>query len=521
MKLFQNRYYCLSVVLSLLFIFSSAVEAKRASTVFTAAITEVNKFTLKYSGDKPKYKTFIFPIATSNGIEHRYVIDFFSSEITPQFQNTRKDKDLESVKFRIGQFNKTTVRLVVPSLSLDMLQDIQTDNVTSGAFILSFDLDHFQTLTSGESIPTVPEGTNSIKSDPDQLPIKSKQEKTLKAIELPTKDEKASGQIYKSPYLEGNPPNVSDHLLRSSYISLVKKSNDKVVFSLDSPQAIDHHIVLLEDPYRLVIDIENWPLNKADLAITNFQKISFVNDIRIGKPFKKKKTIRIVLDLKHKVFYEESLKLGNKSLYVDLSMKPTDQQKKQEKVIKQLSLSSINLSGYKILLDAGHGGYDAGAVHSNVLEKDLTLSMTAQTAAILRGLGATVYETRKSDEYISLDDRVQATLRIKPDIFISIHCNALHSNTSIKGIETYFYTQKSKNLAFTLHNQLLFDTKAADRKVRRARFVVIRKTDIPSVLLETGFMSNSAERNLLQTSRYQKILSESIAKGIASYLLNK
>ena len=172
----------------------------------------------------------------------------------------------------------------------------------------------------------------------------------------------------------------------------------------------------------------------------------------------------------------------------------------------------------KIVLDAGHGGSDYGAIREGINEKDITLDITQRVEAILRSKGYKVALTRTDDTFVSLEDRVDFSENEEPEIFVSIHVNSAVS-TDPNGIETHWYHDYSKGLAETVHKHLIKELpNAHDRGLFKSKFYVINHTTDPAILCEIGFLSNTEERNdMLTDSRKQKT-AKAIADGIIEYL---
>lgn len=182
-----------------------------------------------------------------------------------------------------------------------------------------------------------------------------------------------------------------------------------------------------------------------------------------------------------------------------------------------VDLSKKNLSKKVVVIDAGHGGSDPGAVRENVEEKVLTIKISDLIAERLKDQGALVYMTRCDDTFVSLNDRVEYSNKIKPDIFVSVHINA-SEKSDINGIETHYYKDDSIDFAKDIHKAMVSKIDANNRGVLKSRFYVIKNTDAPSVLLELGFISNEEERNLLLTNQRQEDLADAVTEGIINYL---
>ena len=175
----------------------------------------------------------------------------------------------------------------------------------------------------------------------------------------------------------------------------------------------------------------------------------------------------------------------------------------------------------KVVLDAGHGGSDYGAIREGINEKDITLEITQRVEAILRSKGCKVSLVRKDDTFVSLEDRVDFTEKEGPEVFVSIHVNSAVSNTPC-GIETHWYHDSSKDLAEIIHKNMIKQIPSAkDRGLFKSKFYVINHTSAPAVLCEIGFLSNTEERNELITESRKQRTAKAIAEGIIEYLKGK
>ncbi|MEA5627222.1 N-acetylmuramoyl-L-alanine amidase [Nostoc sp. UHCC 0251] len=172
-----------------------------------------------------------------------------------------------------------------------------------------------------------------------------------------------------------------------------------------------------------------------------------------------------------------------------------------------------------VLIDPGHGGKDPGAVGLRGLrEKDILLPISKRIAQVLQQNGVQVVMTRDSDYFVTLPGRVQLAERANADIFVSIHANAVGPGRSdVNGLETYYY-DSGLGLARTVHNSILQSINVKDRGVRRARFFVLRKSSMPSILVETGYLTGRDDNAKLRTSAYQNQMADAIARGILQYL---
>lgn len=173
-----------------------------------------------------------------------------------------------------------------------------------------------------------------------------------------------------------------------------------------------------------------------------------------------------------------------------------------------------------VVLDAGHGGGDPGAVGIGGLrEKDIVLSITLQVARLLEQQGVQVVLTRTDDREIDLEPRVQIAERARANIFVSIHANAISMDRpDVNGIETYYASEAGARLGRVIHDSMVRNTGLNDRGLRSARFYVIRNTSMPAVLLETGFVTGAQDAAFLRSAQGQQRMAFAIAQGILQYI---
>ncbi|WP_374173392.1 N-acetylmuramoyl-L-alanine amidase [Flavobacterium tructae] len=223
---------------------------------------------------------------------------------------------------------------------------------------------------------------------------------------------------------------------------------------------------------------------------------------------------------------------------------------------------------FKVTLDAGHGDHDFGAVYSGRIEKNIALAIVLKVGKILEGSpNVNVIYTRKTDVFIDLVERANIANRANSNIFVSIHCNA-NKNTAADGTETYVMglskvasnleAAKKENSVITLEkdykrkyegfdpnspesmigmtlmqeeyldNSISLASKIEDNfdklgkklrhgGVKQAPFMVLHKAYMPRVLVETGFVSNPTEGNILNSEEGQNDIAKAIAEAILSY----
>lgn len=172
-----------------------------------------------------------------------------------------------------------------------------------------------------------------------------------------------------------------------------------------------------------------------------------------------------------------------------------------------------------VVIDPGHGGPDPGAVGiGNIYEKNIVLDISRQVAAILQQQGVQVVMTRSDDRDLDLEPRVQIAERANASAFVSIHANAISmSRPDVNGLETYYYVS-GLGLAQAIHSSILQSGLGMrDRGVRQARFYVLRRTSMPAVLVETGFVTGAEDAPRLADPNFRARMAVAIARGILNY----
>lgn len=198
----------------------------------------------------------------------------------------------------------------------------------------------------------------------------------------------------------------------------------------------------------------------------------------------------------------------------------------------------------RVVLDPGHGGQDQGATNDEgLVEKRLTLEICRGIRDYLAGEEVDVILTRDADFDLDLTERAEFTARRGADLFVSVHFNS-SANPQASGIETYVlpvagHRSTSDNgdpppdpavypgntfdgsnmlLAQAIHRRMIRTLRAADRGIRKARFVVLRQAPCPAVLVECGFLSNGPEAKHIRSSYYRDAIAVSISAGVLDLL---
>lgn len=210
-------------------------------------------------------------------------------------------------------------------------------------------------------------------------------------------------------------------------------------------------------------------------------------------------TARIILDLTYYAGFDIMASADKHNLIVSLKKSPVIQK--------------------TIVVDAGHGGVDLGACgRQGTREKEINLEVSMRLKSLLEGAGAAVIMTRSEDDYIGLYERAFMANYWFADIFVSVHTNN-QFNSSIQGIEVYHYPGRyeSRLLAEKVLHGLSSSTGFRELGVKRNDFVVIRETEMPSILVELGYLSNFQEESIIMTSEFREKAALGIFQGIIDY----
>ena len=195
---------------------------------------------------------------------------------------------------------------------------------------------------------------------------------------------------------------------------------------------------------------------------------------------------------------------------------------------------------FTVVIDAGHGGKDPGARGANINEKEINLAVALKLGRLIENNAedVRVIYTRKTDCFIELDERANIANRNKADLFVSIHTNAVKRGSTVQGTETYTLglarseenlevamSENSKHIeqSISLASEIQKSfgaCKRVDRGVRQAGFLVLRKTGMPSVLVELGYISNRQEEQFMRTAAGQNKLAEALYDAFCKYKRN-
>lgn len=200
------------------------------------------------------------------------------------------------------------------------------------------------------------------------------------------------------------------------------------------------------------------------------------------------------------------------------------------KKLSQLVISEeVQAQKQVVVIDAGHGGYDPGKIGVNkALEKDINLQISEKIKRYLEESGIEVVMTREKDimEETKLTDmqkRVSLINKTKPVIAVSIHQNS-YSDSSVTGAQVFYYkgSEVGKEAAILMQEELKKLNSENVREIKENNnFYMLKKTKVPTIIVECGFLSNAQEAEKLVSEEYQEVLAETISGGIIKWLEQK
>ncbi|GAA0135470.1 hypothetical protein YSY43_23100 [Paenibacillus sp. YSY-4.3] len=286
---------------------------------------------------------------------------------------------------------------------------------------------------------------------------------------------------------------------------------NRLIIAVDKNVTPD--VFRMTGPDRIVIDIPNARFDESfssnhslDAFQTGYMDINDYPDvtkIRYSQFSDNPSTIRIVMDLSGARNYS-LLNANDGYVIVDLNVDQSYPSKGGGKPL--------------VVIDAGHGGTDPGAISvTNKKEKDLNLSIVKKVEALLKKETQLDYVlSRSTDVYVTLQDRARLANDLNADLFVSVHANS--GSATASGVETYYTREESVPFANVMHKYLVRSSGLSDRKVRAKSLHVTRETTMPAVLLEVGYLSNKSDEALLYTEKFQNSVAQGVVDGIKEYL---
>lgn len=502
---------------------SIASKAKSDDKIYVLKSSKTNQgveFELNADLDKDQLKSF----ALDEKGNYRFISDFDGV-----LEGGKKEFKFDDYRLVISQFNLKTIRIVVYAK-----EKIPID--------ISF---------KEEKLIFSKETANQKKTEQDSKISEKKQDQKTeiktKVLETKKQDKKTNNEKENQEPL---------------YVLDVDKISNAVVLNLSDD--LDEKEIAVFDTkdqkFRYVISFKG-VLEGNRKSFTFGQNVITVTQYN-------PKTVRVVLSAPKE--FKLLKELDNKNLTLGFYTQTTNQN--VNKKATQSSSKTLNTnykSGKLVVIDAGHGGKDSGALSDkkgSLKEKDIVLSMALKLGNELKKRGYKVLYTRSSDKFINLRDRTKYANDKRADLFISIHTNAAPNATKVKsseGVETFFlsparserskkaaekenqgdfeeinYFSKqsilnflnrekivaSNKLAIDVQKNILTQTrkkyKIVDGGVREAPFWVLVGAQMPAILIEIGYITHPNEGKRISNKAFQDLLVKGIADGVESYFYN-
>ncbi len=319
---------------------------------------------------------------------------------------------------------------------------------------------------------------------------------------------------------------VSTNVKVEPRVTKVTFADEKVTVQLNAP--VKWSAYMLDKPDRLVLDLPGMILDeKVTKSLSS--KMDAITQVRTAQNSISPPLVKLVVDFKKVIPYKITEQDESKQVTIDFSAKANlPEPVKPTPVTNPATpppITPINQNIMKqrktVVIDAGHGGLDSGAVsmyRENGNEKDFNLNVALRVQQLLTSNDKIqVVMTRTTDTFLTLNERVDIANRLKADAFVSIHANAFKNLTSIRGTETFYSRSDSYDLAQIMHQHILDVTGFPDRRVKKVDYRVIYATTMPAVLLEAGFISNPIEEKFIFDTAFQNRVAEAIVKALNEY----
>ncbi|MDM5271063.1 N-acetylmuramoyl-L-alanine amidase [Sulfurovum sp. zt1-1] len=348
--------------------------------------------------------------------------------------------------------------------------------------------------------------------------------------------------------------------------AVVKKGELRLFFAKKLDKSKIKHFAL-PNPHRDIYDFKDMKIAHERVPL------GLGNNVRIAQ--NSANTVRVVIESQsafnptayQPIFGEDAyhISLPKGNAYIQKEFTPAKQAYSKPQVQKK---ERSKPHTEVIVIDAGHGGHDSGAIAGGKTEKELVLQISKKVITQLKKRGYPVYLTRGSDRFLKLNERTRIADKKDAKVFISIHANSVvkSKRDKMQGIETFFLQNtrdersqriaaienkavlkgtdsvsknviidsvlsgpkivESNKLAIDIHRRMMSNARVLykdvkDGGVRHAPFYVLVGASRPSVLIEVGYISHAKERKRLFSSNYQKLLAKGIVEGIENYLKNR
>ena len=447
----------------------------------------------------------------------RIIIDLKNSWLNPNVQREIALKSLAAKKFRIAQFDASTVRIVIESMA-EMKPFFLDSGPKGHRFVVDVGNVNFKVNPDLNKPDDTAQKEREAKEQAEreakeqrELELKEKAEREAKERELKEREAELKEQAERE---------AKERELKERERKLQKR--ERMLKEKEERELKEREAKEREAKERELEERER-KLKEREREIE--KKIKEQQEREAKAQAKREEKERREREKREKREKDKKSKDDDKS----------DEGKEVVEPFKDLDkdLSNITaLKGKKIVIDPGHGGNDAGAIGpTGVMEKNVTLKVALELKRLLESEGAQVIMTRETDRTVSskgaqasdieeLGARVDVANRIKSDIFISIHADSF-TRPEARGTTGYYYGKstsgRGQKLADSIRRNLVEQLGTPSRGTQPCNFFVVKHTDMPATLIELGFISNKDEEKLLDSKEGVRKAAQGILDGIEDY----
>lgn len=520
------------ILLSLLILIAATSVTHAAEQNFNdkkANLSEVSDIRVGYGAgtirivvDMTKKVEFIESYAENPS---RMIIDLKNSWLSPKVKREIELKSLAAKKIRVGQFDSTTVRIVIETMA--ETKPFHLDGGTKGHRLV-IDVGNAEFKPNTE--PIKPKTDADALKKQKEAELKAKQETELKAkqeAELKEQQEREQKEQFERE-------------LREKWELELKEKQERELKEKQEREKKEQWEKELREKWEREQKEKEEQEIKEQREREKALKEKEKQERELKKQQEREQKEKLERDIKEQREREKALKEKEKQERRDKKNKDKkDKEKETEQEVdtpfKELDddLDKLTaLKGKKIVIDPGHGGNDAGAIGpTGVMEKNVTLKVALELKKMLEAEGAEVIMTRETDRTVSdkgakasdieeLGARCEVANRAVADIFISIHADSF-TRPEARGTTGYYYgkstTGEGQKLADCIRRNLVEQLGTPSRGTQPCNFYVVRHTDMPATLIELGFISNKDEEKLLASEEGVMKAAQGIFDGIEDY----
>ncbi len=439
----------------------------------------------------------------------------------PSFSEAVGDGSIRAVRF--GQYDKTTTRIVIelaPGYTIDPNQ-IRFRGVTARQWVVQIPKPQMASSNGAMNGDRTPIASNSASSNSVIVPTLPLISSGGMVQRQPSRDEREENSAIVPNFptsAPAGPATIESVQLENGGRQLVIRANQPLKYDSGWDRKTSAYRITIR-PAQLAAQVKgpqldaSSPILKVRLREEDSRTVSILVQPAAGvqiTDLNQPTEQTLALQLQRGQVATSQTRAPGSIIPVPSAPRPT---------ISVPTLPQIPNGKIVVVVDPGHGGPDPGAVGIRGLqEKEIVLDIGIKVASMLEKQGVQAVLTRRDDIDLDLEPRVQMAEQLRASVFVSIHANAIDmSRPDVNGLETYYYN-RGADLARVIHNSVLEGTGVPDRGVRTARFYVLRKTTMPAVLVEVGFVTGRSDAAKLSDPSYRSQMAAAIARGILQYI---